>query len=110
MEDRKYGRFDVNNEFSPLIPVSYAVSLALSLRDGVITTGVKGVTAGNTFDRKPPPFEQAIFFDSLVAIVGTGGLKAAGWRCVTRDKSLVEANEQQGDLFHNLALGIFLPR
>jgi hypothetical protein len=102
MEDRKYGRFDVNNEFSPLIPIS--------LGDGVITTGVKGVAAGNTFDRHPPPFEQAIFFDSLVTIVRTGGLKAASWRRVTRDKSLIEANEQQGDLFHNLGSTFFLPR
>lgn len=58
------------------------------------------MAAGNAFNRHPAAFQNAIFLNGLIAILGTGGLKAAGGRRETGNTSLVKANEQQGDFFH----------
>ena len=58
------------------------------------------MTTADALHREPPPFEQAIFLDGLITIMGAGGGKAATGGEKRGNKLLVEANEKQNEVFH----------
>jgi hypothetical protein len=46
--------------------------------DRVKTTRIEWVATYNPLDCQPPPFEGAVFIDSLIPIMGTGRIKTTG--------------------------------
>ena len=58
------------------------------------------MTAADTFDAEPRPFENAIFEHGLHHVLAASRCKAAGRRSERRDKHPVEIDGQQKHLTH----------
>jgi len=43
----------------------------------IISPRVEGMAAADAFNAQPSPFEETVFLDSLVGVMGTGGDEAA---------------------------------
>jgi hypothetical protein len=63
------------------------------LFDGIIAARVKGVTLGQTQQREPDPLGEAMLFQCVQRIMGTGRVKPAGCPGKGGQISLIDPDE-----------------
>jgi hypothetical protein len=43
----------------------------------IVSSRIEGMATADAFDAQPSPFEETVFFDGLIGVMGTRGDKAA---------------------------------
>jgi len=85
------------------IEITTAMKMRFSIsRDGVPTSRVQGVAMREPFEAEPHAAREAVLFDRLHHVHRAGRLEAAHGRQERRQKSLVGAEQKEGESTHGI--------